>query len=156
MRVWDMLRGGLSQSDIARKLGISRQAVNHLAQSIPDKVTAALYDAASLNRIEPRLIDDTKGVLLGWSKEFQTETVITLNLRVGLRVWYQHNLGRCKICPDKRQCRLSLLENADQYGISLTRTERRLEPSKLSSVIFSRLLGSENHKTANAARPVRV
>jgi transcriptional regulator with XRE-family HTH domain len=156
MRVWDMLRGGLSQSDIARKLSISRQAVNQMAQSIPDKVTSALNDAARLNRIDPRLIDDSRGILLGWSKEFQTETVITLDPRAGLRVWYQHNLGRCEICPDKKQCRMSLLENADQYGISLTKMERQLEPSKLSGIIFSRLLGSDIHKAPFVARPVRA
>jgi transcriptional regulator with XRE-family HTH domain len=156
MRIWDMLRGGLSQSDIARRLNISRQAVSQLSQSISDKVTAALYDAAGLNRIDPRIVDSTKGVLLGWSREFQTETVITLNPKVGLRVWYQHNLGRCKICPEKAQCRLSLLENADQYGVSLTRIERQHEPSKLSAIIFSRLLGSDIHRAAHATRPVHA
>jgi hypothetical protein len=93
------------QSGIARGLGISRQAVDQLAQSIPDNVAAALYDASRLNRIEPRVVDSARGALVGRSKEFQTETVITLDPKVGLRVWYHHNLGRCRICPDKKQCR---------------------------------------------------
>jgi DNA-binding CsgD family transcriptional regulator len=158
MRIWDMLREGLSQSEIGRRLNISRQAVNQLAQSIPDKVATALYDAARLNRLDLWLVDSTNGVLLGWSKEFQTETVITVNPKVGLRVWYQHNLGRCKICPDKKECRLALLENADQYGISLTRLERELEPSKLSGIIFSRFLSLHIPGNAGQAadRPVRV
>jgi transcriptional regulator with XRE-family HTH domain len=151
MRIWDMLRKGLSQSEIARRLNISRQAVNQLAQSIPDKVTAALYDASSLNRIEPRSVDSVKGVLLGWSNEFQTEAIITANPKVGLRVWYQHNLGRCKICPDKKTCRSLLLENAAEYGISLTKKERDLEPSKLSNLIFSRVIGSDLHKATHAS-----
>lgn len=138
--IWDLMRQGLSQSEIARKVNISRQAVNQLAQSIPDKVTAALYDAATLNRIEPRAVDAVKGVLWGWSKEFQSETVVTMNSKTGLRVWYKHNLGRCKICPDRSRCKSSLLANASELGISLTGTERNLDPSKLSTLIFSRVL----------------
>lgn len=145
-----MMRGGLSQSEIARRLKISRQAVNQLVQPIPDKVTAALYDASKLNRVEPRLVDSARGVLAGWSNEFQTETVITLNPRAGLRVWYQHNLGRCRICPDKKHCRSLLLENVNEYGLALTQQEKSLDPSKLSSVIFSRLLGPNAAKGARA------
>jgi len=144
MRVWDMFRKGLSQSEIARKLNITRQAVNQAAQSIPDKVTAALYDASKLNRVEPRLVDSARGVLLGWSNEFQTETIITVNPKIGLRIWYRHNLGRCRVCPVKKECRSTLLENADEYGISLSKLERDLEPAKLSGVIFSRLIGRPN------------
>jgi len=139
--IWEMMRGGLTQSDIAKRLGISRQAINRLAQSIPDKVTAALNDASRLNNIEARILDSSRGVLVGWSKDLQTEAIITLHPKIGLRVWYQHRLGRCVICPDKKQCRSLLLENANEYGISLSRHERELDPSKLSNVIFSRLLG---------------
>ena len=142
-----MLRAGLSQSAIARRLSISRQAVSQLAQPIPDKVTAALYDASRLNRLEPKLIDSARGVLVGWSNEFQTDVVITLDPKVGLLTWYHHNMGRCKICPNKRQCKSSLLEHARVYGIPLKSGEKKLEPSKLSSVIFSRLLGSDDERS---------
>ena len=109
-------------------------------------MTAALLDAAKLNGIERTYIDGTKGILVGWSNEFQTDVVITLNPKAGLRVWYQHNIGRCTICPDKKQCKSSLLENAKEYGVSLTALERNLDPSKLSSIIFSRLLAPESLK----------
>ena len=144
--IWIMLRQGLSQSAIARKMNTSRQAVSQLVQPIPDKVTAALYDASRLNRLEPKLIDSSRGVLVGWSNEFQTDVVITLDPKVGLRTWYHHNMGRCKICPNKRQCKKSLLEHAKAYGILLKSGEKKLEPSKLSSVIFSRLLGPDDER----------
>jgi transcriptional regulator with XRE-family HTH domain len=140
------MRNGLSQSDIARKLKISRQAVNQLTQTIPEKVASALQDASKLNGIEPRYIDSTRGILLGWSRDFQTEVVVTLSLEAGLRVWYRHNLGQCKICPDRRQCRSALLRSVDDLGVLLTRQERELNPSKLSSLIFSRALGRADKK----------
>lgn len=149
--VWDLMRRGLSQSEIARKLNISRQAVNQLARSIPEKVSAALYDASTLNRIEPRVVDAVRGVLLGWSKEFHTEAVITMNSKSGLRVWYKHNLGKCKICPDRKTCKSSLLDNANELGISLTNLEKNLDPSKLSTLIFSRLLNPNGEVTHAAS-----
>jgi hypothetical protein len=96
--------------------------------------------------VEPRFVDTVRGVLFGWSNEFQADAVITLNSKLGLRVWYQHNLGRCKICPDKKRCRSTLLGNATQYGVSLTNAERELEPSRLSGIIFSKLRGPDIRK----------
>lgn len=147
--IWTMLRDGVSQSEIARRLGITRQAVGQLAHSIPVKVTTALTDAAALNRVEPMLIDSNKGVLVGWSSEFRTETVITLNPKVGLRTWYKHDLGHCRICPDSKKCRSLLLENAREFGIPLARHEKHLDPSELSGIVFSRLLGASKKSDAS-------
>ena len=153
LHTWDMMRNGLSQSEIARRLNVSRQAVNQLAQVIPDKVAAALQDASSLNRVEARLVDSTRGILVGWSREFQTEAVVTLNPKVGLRIWYQHNLGRCKICPDGKKCRSVLFEEAEGLGVSLTRQEKDLDPSKLSGLIFKRaLVGNDTKRQAFSSR----
>jgi hypothetical protein len=142
--IWDMMRRGFSQSEIARRLKITRQAVNQLSQTIPERITAALHDASKLNGVEPTYVDSTKGMLVGWSRDFQTEVVITLNTQLGLRVWYKHNLGKCSICPDKKQCRSILLTSASNLGLPLTRQEKRLDPSKLSSLIFSQVLGTRN------------
>ena len=150
--IWDLMRRGLSQSDIARKLKITRQAVNQLVETIPERVTAALSDASKLNGVEPRFIDTSKGILVGWSKEFQTETVIILEPKEGLRVWYQHNLGRCKICPNKKKCKSTLMKTIDVLNVSLTSKEKALDPSKLASLAFSKVLGLAYHlETANEA-----
>lgn len=146
LHVWDLMRNGLSQSEIAERLNITRQAVNQLAHTIPERITAALHDASKLNGIEPRHVDSSRGILLGWSRDFQTEVVITANPEAGLRVWYQHNLGQCKICPDRRQCKSMLLKSVNDLGVPLTRQERELEPSKLSSLVFSRALGRNDRK----------
>ncbi len=147
LRVWDLMRTGLSQSEIARTLNITRQAVNQLSQRIPERVAAALNDASKLNHVEPRYIDSSKGILLGWSRDFETEAVITLTPEIGLRIWYRHNLGRCNICPDRRQCRSMLLKSADDLGVALSGQEKGLPPSKLSSVVFSRALAPDQRKS---------
>jgi hypothetical protein len=99
-----------------------------------------LNDAAKLNRIDPKHVDSSKGILFGWSRDFQTEAVIAMT-EDGLQLWYQHNLGECRICPTKRQCRLMLFRTAENLGVQLSRQERRLDPTKLSSLIFTRAPG---------------
>jgi hypothetical protein len=136
-----MMLDGLSQSEIARKLKISRQAVHKCEATIHERIAEALNDAAKLNRVEPRHLDTSKGILWGWSREFETETVIALDPQEGLRVWYQHSLGKCKICPDKRRCRSILLKHAASLGVSLTRNEENSDPIELSKVVFYRVLG---------------
>jgi transcriptional regulator with XRE-family HTH domain len=136
--IWNMLREGFSQSEIARRLNISRQAVNQMISLIPDKVAMALMDAAKLNRIEPRYIDNKRGILFGWSKDFQIEVIIALNAE-GLQLWYQHNLGNCALCQNTRECKKTLIKTAKILGVALTWRERRLPPSKLSSLLFSKI-----------------
>jgi len=140
--IWGLMRGGLTQSEIARKLKITRQTVHQLVETIPGKMAAALNDAAALNNVDPIQLDVNKGILFGWSREFKTEAVIAMN-RKGLRVWYKHNLGKCEICPDRRRCKSTLLNNAEDLGVSLTSQERRLAPLELSNLVFLKALGRE-------------
>lgn len=140
------MRDGVSQSEIARRLHITRQAVNQFIQTIPVRVTEALIDASKLNGVEPRVIDSAKGVMLGYSRELQTDVVITMHPETGLRVWYQHNLGRCKICSDKKHCKSMLLKTASAWGVTLTSKERDLDPSKLANLTFSKAFGLEYHQ----------
>jgi len=138
-----MLQSGLSQSEIARRLKVRRQVVNKMIGTIPERITSALNDAAKLNRVEPKYLDVSRGVLFGWSRDLQTEVVIAMGPE-GLQVWYQHNLGRCDMCPDETRCKSMLLKNARDLSVSLTSQERKLEPSKLSNIIFSRLSSRGN------------
>ena len=142
--VWDMIRGGLTQSEIARRLNVSQQAVSQVVESISERVTIALNDAARLNEIEPRFIDSYRGVMLGWSNCFNTEAVIMFNPKMGLQVYYQNRLGDCNVCLRRRACKSKLLKNAEVLGISLTSQERSLSPSELSGVVFSRVIGQTN------------
>lgn len=142
--VWDMISDGLTQSEIARRLNVSQQAVSQVVESISERVTIALNDAARLNEIEPRFIDSYRGVMLGWSNCFKTEAVIMFNPKMGLQVYYQNRLGDCNVCLRRRTCKSKLLKNAQVLGISLTSQEKSLSPSELSGVVFSRVIGQTN------------
>jgi hypothetical protein len=135
---------GLSHS---KCFGISRQTAHELVHIVSEKVEIALNEGAKLHRIEPKQIDISKGLLLGWSREFRTEAVVELNPQSGLQVWYKHNLGECGICPDRGQCKSMLLKSAENLEVSLTREEKRMEPSELSMIVFSRASGRESQKT---------
>jgi DNA-binding transcriptional regulator LsrR (DeoR family) len=137
------MRDGISQSEIARRLHITRQAVNQMVQTIPVRITEALNDAAKLNGVETKMIDSVKGVMLGYSREIQTNVVITMHPETGLRIWYQHNLGRCDICPDKKQCKSKILKMVDSWGVTVTAKEKNLAPSKLANLVFSKAFGSK-------------
>ncbi len=100
---------------------------------------------ARLNRIQPSYIDTSRGILFGWNEHLQSEVVIAMGAE-GLQVWYQHALGDCKICPDMRRCKSTLLKSAKELEVSLTGRERKLHPSELSDIIFSRASGREVNK----------
>jgi len=76
--MWELRRSGLSQSDIAAKLGISRQAVNQALLDATEKVTKALSEAAGINKVAIESIDSTTGLLTGWSREFSVKVVISV------------------------------------------------------------------------------
>jgi predicted transcriptional regulator len=139
-----MISSGLSQSQIARKLNVSQQAVSQVVGSISERVITALNDAARVNEIEPRYVDSSKWIMLGWSNCFNTEAVITFNPKMGVQVYYQHRLGECKICLRKRACKSRLLKNARVLGVPLNSHELSLSPTELSGVIFSRVVGENN------------
>lgn len=84
---WELRRTGLSQSDIALKLGISRQAVNQALVGATGKVTRALADAATINKNAIEGINSTTGILTGWSREFSDKAVISTKRRDEMQIW---------------------------------------------------------------------
>ena len=133
--IWDMTRTGLRQTDIAEKLGISRQTVNQALQEATAKVTKALTETATINKIEVESIDSTNGLLMGWSREFSIKTVISITKKDGMQVWYEH-VADCSHCTNFSVCRAYLFRSAKERGIKLTDQERKLIPSELAQVLF--------------------
>lgn len=133
--IWDLNRTGLIQSDIAEKLGISRQAVNQALQEATAKVTKALTETATINKIAVESIDSTSGTLTGWSREFAVKAVISITRRDGMQIWYEH-VADCVHCNKYYACQAYLFRSAKERGLRLTKEEKKLVPSKLAQRLF--------------------
>ncbi|HKM76018.1 MAG TPA: hypothetical protein VJZ32_06345 [Candidatus Bathyarchaeia archaeon] len=133
--IWDLGRTGLPQTEIASKLGISRQAVNQALVEATEKVTKALTETATINKIAIESIDSTTGLLTGWSREFSVKTVISVTRRDGLQVWYEH-VADCAHCNKYYACQAYLFRSAKDRGIKLTKEQKSVTPSKLAQFLF--------------------
>ena len=133
--IWDMARTGLQQIDIAERLDISRQAVNQALQEATAKVTKALTETATINKIAVESIDSSSGLLSGWSREFSVRAVISVTKRDGMQVWYEH-VADCGHCTRYYACMAYLSRSAKERGIKLTREQKKLTPSKLAQLLF--------------------
>ena len=133
--IWDMARTGSPQTNIAGKLGISRQAVNQALQEATAKVTKALTETATINKIEIESIDATTGLLTGWSREFAVKAVISVTRCDGMQVWYEH-VADCAHCTKYYACQAYLFRSAKERGKKLTKEQKKLAPSKLAQLLF--------------------
>lgn len=133
--IWDLSRTGLPQSDIAARLGISRQAVNQAIEEAAGKVTRALTEAASINKIAVESLDSTRGLLTGWSREFSVKAVISITKRDGMQVWYEH-VADCARCTQYHACQAYLTRVARERDMRISRELKRMPPSKLAQHVF--------------------
>lgn len=136
--LWKLKREGLSISEIAARLNISRQAVHKSLQAIEAKVYKALTSAATSTKVEIRRIDIGKGILIGWSPWLKTDVYITFSAKNGVQIWFKHE-GNCLECPLRSDCKRVILEEAEERGIELSENEN-LEPSRLIELFFRKVL----------------
>jgi len=137
--IWHMLVNKLKQSDIARKMRVSRQTINKNINVIERKISQALYEAARINKVDIRIIKPLTGILVGYSRTLNTEVVIYLSVKHGLQVWYKHK-GDCNNCEFHEECKRILLDEFEIRKIPISEREKTLEPSQLAEILFSHLL----------------
>ena len=139
LRIWGMRRDGSSMSDIARHLGVTRQAISKSMRSVDSKVSGTLKAAAEAAKIEARHVDPKMGVLLGYSHEANERVVVTLSTRHGVQIWH-HYAGRCGGCELLDRCMRVILDEAEERGVSLTEEERAGYPAEIARAVFSKVL----------------
>lgn len=138
--IWDLRRKGLGQSEIGRRLEISRQAVHKALSVIDSKVERALTEAAEVNMLDIISINLVDGVMEAHSPAYDIPVVVSLSEANGLRVWYLYE-GKCASCGLERSCRRMLEAEARERGIDLSEADRRMPPTRLALRVFSRFMG---------------
>lgn len=139
LEIWSLRLKGLSKAEIGRRLGVTRQAVYDAEGVMLEKVENALIHTAESNMIEPRYVDSSKGILLGYSPANQQKVIITFSVRNGVQTWH-YQQPDCSSCKWVERCRLRLVSEAEERNVSLSTEEKRLPPSKLAHSIFSQVI----------------
>jgi len=137
--IWSLRRKRLNQSEIGRRLGITRQAVHKALGVINSKVERALTEAAETNRLEVRSLDLVEGIMEAYSPAYRIPVVVSLSRANGLKVWHLYE-GDCANCGYERSCRRMLLAEAEERGVELTEGDKKIPPTHLALKIFSRYL----------------
>jgi DNA-binding CsgD family transcriptional regulator len=137
--IWKMNMLGLPQAEISREIGVSRQAVHNALNIALKKIELALRHVAEANRIDVRYIDPINGILLGFSPSINKKVIITFSTKHGIHVWHYENPD-CSKCKFVSKCRSILLDEAEERNIILSKEEKRLPPSKLAHLIFSKII----------------
>jgi DNA-binding XRE family transcriptional regulator len=139
LRIWGMRRDGLPQAEIARRLGVTRQAINKVIGGIDDQVSLTLKQVARAAKIETRHVESGKGILLGYSHETNDRVIITFSTKHGAQVWHYYS-GLCGQCEVGKTCRETILDEAEERGIMLTDEEKKNNPAEIARIVFSRIL----------------
>lgn len=137
-QIWDLKKKGCPESNIARRLQVTRQTVHKAIGVANVKIEQALLEAANLNRIKVKKLDATRGILVGRSSEFTTDAVITFSARNGVQVWYKHE-GDCENCDQLETCKETLLKEMEDRNIQPDLT-RNVTPSKLAESLIQKIL----------------
>jgi len=140
--VWSLHRKGLSQAQIASKLGVSRQAVHKTLDKANDRVLRSLLDTAQINKLDLIKVNSAKGFLVGYSLDFHSRVTLLYSSKNGVQLWYEHQ-GQCEGCQKREECTRKLLETANEWEINLTTEETRLPPTLLAEKLFSGVAGTK-------------
>jgi transcriptional regulator len=138
--IWDLKNKGSIEANIARKLNVTRQTVHKVLNVAYDKVSEALLETANLNKIKVKKFDPAKGILLGYSTEFKTQTLVTFSAKNGVQIWYKHE-GNCKTCDRLQSCKKILLTEMEERNIQPPENLDSTLPSKLAELLFSKVIG---------------
>lgn len=139
LEIWVLLREGLSKAEIGRRLGITRQAVYDAEGVALGKVESALRHAAEASMVEPRFIDPSKGVLLGYSPSTDRRVIVTFSVRHGVQTWH-YEQPDCGSCSWVDRCRGRLKDEAEERGVELPSESDSWPPSELAHYIFSKVI----------------
>lgn len=140
--IWELRRRRFNQSEIGRRLGITRQAVHKAWGIIDSKVEQAFLEVAETNRLEIRNLNLAEGIMEAFSPAYRIPVIASLSRANGLKVWHLYQ-GDCARCGYSRTCRRMLLAETKERDIGLSERDRGMPPTHLALKIFSRYIGED-------------
>jgi transcriptional regulator len=142
LQIWKLKNTGLKESNIARKLKVSRQTVHKALDTADNKILQTLEEVASLNKVKVKTVDALRGILVGYSPAFKTTAIITFSDRNGVQVWYKHK-GDCTNCDQLKECKRTLITEMEDRNVKLPNDVTTTSPSDLAELLFSKILDEE-------------
>jgi hypothetical protein len=137
--IWDMNRKGEPRSKIGERFGFTRQAAYDALKISIEKVDNALRQTADASSIEIIRVDPKNGILLGQMPIDSRRVIITFSRKYGIQTWHFEE-PNCNVCGYVKRCGERLLDEAKERGVELEVEQRKLPPSKLAHIIFSKLI----------------
>ena len=138
--IWSLRRDQLKQSEIGRRLDISRQAVNQALTVIDSKVERALIEAADANNLQIKSLNSVDGIMEAYSPAYRIPVIVSLSNVNGLKIWYLYE-GKCSECTLTMSCKESIIAEVRERGMTLSENDRKLSPTQLALKVFSNLTG---------------
>jgi ribosomal protein L37E len=137
--IWDMNRHGESRAKIEERFGFTRQAVYDALKISMEKVDAALKQTADASSIEIIRVDPKNGILLGQTPIDSSRVIITFSRKHGVQTWHFEEPD-CAECGYTKRCTERLIDEAKERDVEISEDQRKLPPSKLAHIIFSKLI----------------
>ncbi|MCX6654440.1 MAG: hypothetical protein NTY03_04880 [Candidatus Bathyarchaeota archaeon] len=137
--IWDMNRRGDPRSKISERFGFTRQAVYDALKISIEKVDVALRQTADASSIEIIRVDPKNGILLGRMPIDSSRVIITFSRKYGIQTWHFEE-PNCDKCKYTKRCTERLQYEAKERDVEISEEQRKLPPSKLAHLIFSKLI----------------
>ena len=137
--IWDMNRKGEPRSRISERFGFTRQAVYDALKISMEKVENALRHTAEASSIEIIKVDPKNGILLGRMPIDSNKVIITFSRKHGVQTLHFEEPD-CDRCRYTKRCTERLVDEAMERDVEISDEQKRLPPSRLAHIIFSKLI----------------
>jgi len=134
-RIWELRFKGLRGSEIAKMLGITRQAISKALKNADSKIIKTLNENARMMGLAITSIDVEKGILLGYHPQMKTRTMLFYLPHTGIQAWFEHE-GECEGCITRDRCNAVLKEAAEFWGLGIEEGEN---PTEIAETLFKRV-----------------
>jgi transcriptional regulator with XRE-family HTH domain len=134
-QIWSFRFKGFSGSEIARRLGITRQAISKTLKNVDAKILQTLNENARMMGLAVTSVDPEKGILLGYHPQTKTKTMVFYLPGSGVQAWFRHE-GECEGCITWERCMKVLREAAEFWDVPFEEGEK---PTEIAERLFEKV-----------------